>query len=112
MHSRLYQLREDRKSESGFTLIELLIVIVILGILAAIVVFSVRGIQDRGEESACKTELKTVETAVEAFYAKHNSYPAGLADLNGTTDPDDKFLRATSLEYATIGANGAVTASC
>ena len=45
----LQQLREARKNESGFTLIELLIVIVILGVLAAIVVFSVQGITDRGK---------------------------------------------------------------
>jgi prepilin-type N-terminal cleavage/methylation domain-containing protein len=81
MHSRLHQLRKDRKSESGFTLIELLIVIVILGILAAIVAFSVRGITDRGNVSACKAEVKTVATAEEAYYAKNGSY-ASLANLN------------------------------
>ena len=63
MHHRLPNhlsaLRKSRKDEGGFTLIELLIVIVILGVLAAIVAFSVRGITDRGEESACKAEVKT-----------------------------------------------------
>ena len=39
-------IREARENESGFTLIELLIVIVILGVLAAIVVFAVGGIND------------------------------------------------------------------
>ena len=106
--NHLERLRASRKGEAGFTLIELLIVIVILGVLAGIVVFSVRGIQDRGETAACKTEVKTVETAVEAFYAKYDAYPAELDDLNGVNDPDDKFLRAASLEYATIGANGVV----
>ena len=112
LHNHIEALRKARKGEGGFTLIELLLVIVILGVLAGIVVFSVRGIQDRGETAACKTEVKTVETAVEAYYAKYDAYPAGLDDLNGVNDPDDKFLRATSLDYATIGANGAVTAAC
>ncbi|HEX5088236.1 MAG TPA: prepilin-type N-terminal cleavage/methylation domain-containing protein [Nocardioides sp.] len=112
LHNHLVALRKARKGEGGFTLIELLIVIVILGVLAGIVVFSVRGIQDRGETAACRTEVKTVETAVEAYYAKHDAYPTSLDDLNGTTDPDDKFLRSTTLEYATLGADGAVTGAC
>ncbi|MGW5532330.1 type II secretion system protein, partial [Streptomyces xanthochromogenes] len=45
-----FSLRARR--QDGFTLIELLVVIVILGVLAAIVVFSVRGIGDKGHKSA------------------------------------------------------------
>ena len=45
---------EVEEKDQGFTLVELLIVIVILGILATIVVFAVRGITDQGQESACK----------------------------------------------------------
>jgi len=59
-----------RDNESGFSLIELLIVIVILGVLAGIVVFSVQGISDRGTSSACKANAKTVQVAQEAYYAK------------------------------------------
>jgi prepilin-type N-terminal cleavage/methylation domain-containing protein len=66
--------RKQRAAEGGFTLIELLIVIVILGILAAIVVFAVGGITDRGNTSACKSDVKTVEVAEEAYFAKNGSY--------------------------------------
>ena len=75
------QLRAARRNESGFTLIELLIVIVILGILAAIVVFSVQGITDRGKTSACKADKETVTTAAEAFYAQNGTYPTASTDL-------------------------------
>ena len=72
MHHRLPNhlsaLRKARKDEGGFTLIELLIVIVILGVLAAIVVFSVRGITDRGEECRLQDRRsRRSETAVEAL---------------------------------------------
>jgi general secretion pathway protein G len=77
----LERARKAREDESGFTLIELLIVIVILGILAGIVVFSVSGITDRGTTSACTTEVKTVQTAAEAAYAQTSNYPASLAAL-------------------------------
>ena len=59
-----------KKKDEGFTLIELLIVIVILGILATVVVFAVSGIRDKGDTSACQTERRTLETAIEAYYAQ------------------------------------------
>jgi prepilin-type N-terminal cleavage/methylation domain-containing protein len=85
--------------ERGFTLIELLVVIAILGILATVVVFAVGGITDRGKNSACKTEVKTVQTAIEAFYAKNGSYPAGgdYAALNAAIGPssaNNKFMNS------------------
>ena len=75
MYQRLLTAREARRNEDGFTLIELLIVIVILGVLSAIVVFSVRGITDRGDAAACKADLARAEVAVEAYYAKNGSLP-------------------------------------
>jgi type II secretion system protein G len=77
----LKRLQEARKNEKGFTLIELLIVIVILGILAAIVVFAVNGITNKGTDSACKSDLKTVEVASEAYYAQKGSYATDIQAL-------------------------------
>lgn len=64
------------KRDKGFTLVELLIVIVILGILATVTVFAVRGITQRGEESACDADRSTLESAAEAYYAQEGEYPA------------------------------------
>ena len=50
----------DNKQDKGFTLVELLIVIVILGILATVTVFAVRGITDQGQTSACDADQKTL----------------------------------------------------
>ena len=72
---------QQANDEKGFTLIELLVVIVILGILAAVVVFSVGGIQDRGDKSACKATRKTVLTASEAYRAQNPAYATDLNDL-------------------------------
>ncbi|HST49851.1 competence type IV pilus major pilin ComGC [Jatrophihabitans sp.] len=77
----LEQLRKARREESGFTLIELLIVIVILGVLAGIVIFAVGGITDRGNASACKSDVKTVEVASEAYRAKNGTYAADMPAL-------------------------------
>ena len=58
----------------GFTLIELLVVIAILGILAAIVIFNVTGVTQRGSAAACKTDLSTVQSASDAYYSDHGTY--------------------------------------
>jgi general secretion pathway protein G len=71
------------KQDKGFTLVELLIVIVILGILATVTVFAVRGITDRGQENACDVEQRTLDTAIEAYYADNQDDPAAVADLSG-----------------------------
>jgi general secretion pathway protein G len=74
-----------------------MIVIVILGVLAGIVVFSVQFIDGRGDHAACQTNLKDVQSAVEAYYAKFGEYPpAGVgsqADI-GTPHANDSLIGA------------------
>ena len=77
----LARIKSAREKDSGFTLIELLIVIVILGVLSAIVVFSVSGITNRGDTAACDANLKTVQVASEAYFAQNNKYAADIATL-------------------------------
>lgn len=77
----LDRIREARKNESGFTLIELLIVIVILGVLAGIVVFAVSAFNGDGQTTACKADVKNVEIASEAYYAKTSNWAATVGAL-------------------------------
>ncbi|MEU8775440.1 prepilin-type N-terminal cleavage/methylation domain-containing protein [Streptomyces sp. NPDC048606] len=60
--------------QDGFTLIELLVVIVILGVIAAIVVFSVRGVGDKGRKNAVAADAATLRTAQESYCARHGHY--------------------------------------
>ena len=82
------------KNDRGFTLVELLIVIVILGILAAVTVFAVRGITDKSQENSCATEKRAIETATEAYFADTGGDAPDMAALVGSylrTDPSARF---------------------
>lgn len=94
----------DKKRERGFTLTELLVVIVILGVLASVVVFSVGGVTNRGNQSACDADRSTVETAQETYFAQNNAYAANVNALVTA-----RLLRRTSRYYSTNNT-GAVTA--
>jgi prepilin-type N-terminal cleavage/methylation domain-containing protein len=91
-----------KSNDEGFTLIELLIVIVILGILATVVVFAVGGITNRGKDSACKADKKTLEVAVEAYNAQYGVYPSSAATLTPA------FIRELSSLYS-VGTGGSIS---
>lgn len=61
--------------QAGFTIVELLIVIVVIGILAAITIVAFNGIQTRARDSERKSELRSVEKSLELYYADNGSYP-------------------------------------
>jgi prepilin-type N-terminal cleavage/methylation domain-containing protein len=53
-----------KKTTSGFTIVELLIVIVVIGILAAIVIVAYNGVQDRANKTKENTDLTTLQKAI------------------------------------------------
>ena len=61
--------------ERGFTLVELLVVIVILGILAAVVVFAVGGTEENAKVKSCLAERNTLEAAVISYQSAAESNP-------------------------------------
>lgn len=73
-----------KRKQSGFTIVELLIVIVVIGILAALVVTTFSGIQRKARNTERETDIKAIHGQLEAYYSQNNSYPA-LADMNDGT---------------------------
>ena len=72
-YRRIIERKATQEGEEGFTLIELLIVIVVLGILAAVVVFALGGITGKSALAACQADGNTISTAMAAFSAQNPS---------------------------------------
>ena len=68
--------------KAGFTLIELLLVLVILGILAAIVVPKFSGRTEQARTTAAQSQTSTFDTALDSFEIDTGSYPKGKNGLN------------------------------
>jgi general secretion pathway protein G len=101
--------RRRRRGQEGFTLIELLVVIAVLAILAGIVIFNVTGVANRGSLAACQTDLKTIQTASDAFYNDSNphAYPGSVAALHPA------YLHTVPTDVGTVSwdATGTVSSS-
>lgn len=73
-----------KRPASGFTIVELLIVIVVIGILAALVVVTYNGIQQKARDTERKTDVNALHGQLEAYNAQNGKYPT-LANVNDST---------------------------
>ena len=70
-----------KKRNQGFTIVELLIVIVVIGILALLVITTYSGIQQKARNSKRQSDVKSLQTQIEAFFSQNGYYPS-RTDLN------------------------------
>jgi prepilin-type N-terminal cleavage/methylation domain-containing protein len=92
------------KNQTGFTIVELLIVIVVIGILAAISVVAYNGIQNRANDTAVQTDLRNIGVKFTEFKTVNDTLPQVSADF---TPMNLKVSRnAYGNHYTPAGSNG------
>jgi type II secretion system protein G len=67
------------RSSKGFSLIELLVVIAIIAILTSLGVTSFTTAQKKGRDTQRKSDLKTIQSALQLYYADNNAFPVESA---------------------------------
>jgi len=74
----------------GFTLVEMLLVVAIIGILIGILLPTVVGVTQESKEKQARGDIRTLISAIEQYYIKHNVYPSGAvgSQWDDTGDPD------------------------
>lgn len=100
--------------QRGFSLIELLIVLVVLGIIAAIAVANLLAALDKGKQKRTMMELRTISSAVETYHIDRGIYPIGntIGVLEAAISPDYLKTMTTrdawnnSLQYNDGGTSG------
>jgi prepilin-type N-terminal cleavage/methylation domain-containing protein len=71
-----------KKSSKGFTIVELLIVIVVIGILAALVLNSFRGVQERARDTKRRTDVNAQAGQLEVYYTDNGGYPIFTGEVD------------------------------
>jgi type IV pilus assembly protein PilA len=98
----LLKLRERMESEKGFTLVELLVVILIIGILAAIAIPSFLSQTDKAADAQAKSAARNAQTAAETYNVDNNGSYTGM---------DATDLQTIEPQLANANIGGTLTAT-
>jgi type IV pilus assembly protein PilA len=119
------------EGQRGFSLIEVLVVILIIGVLAAIALPAFLGQRSKGQDSSAKSAARNLVSAIEGFYATNKTYAGAASDdditksgVYGSGDGEADIVSSSASGYRVVGrsasgnrftitkSSGTVTRTC
>ena len=102
------------RSAKGFTLIELLIVVVIIGILAAIAIPKFANTKEKAYIAGMKSDLRNLVTAQEAYFSDNVTYASTINNLAYSQSAGNTItvVSATGTGWSATSSNNATTKTC
>jgi type IV pilus assembly protein PilA len=105
------------RNRRGFTLIELLIVVVIIGVLAAIAIPKYGHTKAKAHVAAMTSDLRNLSTVQEAFFADSNTYYSGTIPSTGfgmtpSTDVTLSLQNVTGTGWAALATHSGTARTC
>ncbi len=102
------------QNRKGFTLIELLIVVVIIGILAAIAIPKFAATKDKAKLASVKSDIRNIETAEEAYFSDTQAYGTetalSTANLFNPSSPNTAAITVnTTVGYTAVVTNATIS---
>jgi general secretion pathway protein G len=94
-----YSMNSRRQQQVGFTLIEIMVVILILGLLATLVVQSLRGATDKAKRTKAMADIAEFKTALDRYYIDNGSYPTSDQGLQALVNPPSQGNQAQTTNY-------------
>jgi len=94
-----------RKNNKGFTLVEILIVVIILGILAAIVIPQFTNASTDARKNSLSSQLQTMRSQFELYKLQHNDKLPAAFLTDGSTDDWSLMVGQSDVDGNTTGAN-------
>lgn len=93
-------------TRSGFTLVEMLVVVIVIGILAAIAIPKFGNLSEEARTESCRHNMRNIATALSMYYGAVGNYPyAGQGHVWRTLEALNEYIE--NLEYLECPSCGA-----
>lgn len=90
-----------KSSKKGFTLVELLITVSIISILSAVGLVVFTSVMKQGRDSKRQADLRSIQSALEQYYADNFSYPAQISSGGSIASGNKTYLREVPADPVT-----------
>ncbi len=81
------------RKRNAFTLLEIVVVLLVIGVIGGVFIFRLGGVGDQNKMETARGDLRSIQTALNAYFLNHNSFPAQADWSDDLVNDDPRVLR-------------------